>query len=124
MEGRRLLSDHPYILINSAHVTESNAGSTMTFTVSLSSASTLPVSVHYQTADRTAVAGVDYAATSGTLTFAPGQTSLTIPVSILPQATFRPTDSFSMTLSAPERDGALGHGQRHDHRPAGGGASR
>ena len=48
------------------------------------------------------MAGVDYAATSGTLTFAPGQTSLTIPVSILPQATSRPTDSFTMTLSSPQ----------------------
>lgn len=101
LEGRRLLSGTPYLLINSVHATESQAGSTMNFTVNLTSASTVPVTVHYQTADRTAIAGTDYAATSGTLTFAPGQTALSIPVSILPQTASRPTDTFSMVLSSP-----------------------
>src|SRR5208282_6821646 len=40
-------------------------------------------SVHYATADGTAVAGVNYVATSGTLTFSPGQFLVTIPVSLI-----------------------------------------
>jgi hypothetical protein len=42
------------------------------FTVTLSAPSASPVTIHYQTADGTAIAGEDYTATSGTLTFDPG----------------------------------------------------
>jgi hypothetical protein len=50
-----------------------------TFTVTLSAPSTVPVTVSYATADGTAkVSDNDYTAASGTLTFAPGQTSKTI----------------------------------------------
>jgi hypothetical protein len=101
LEGRQLLSGITYLLINSVHATESHTGSTMSFTVSLSAASTLPVSVHYQTVDGTAHTGTDYSASSGSITFAPGQTSMQLPVSILPQATFRATDSYRMVLSNP-----------------------
>ena len=44
------------------------------FLVTLDPAATGPVTVNYATADGTAVAGTDYTATSGTLTFAPGET--------------------------------------------------
>jgi protocatechuate 3,4-dioxygenase beta subunit len=59
-------------------------GSTQTanFVVNLSDASLSPVTVQFATADGTAVAGTDYTATSGTLTFDPGVTSLTVPVTI------------------------------------------
>ena len=43
--------------------------------VTLSAASATPVSVNYATADGTATAATDYFAQSGTVTFAPGQTS-------------------------------------------------
>lgn len=54
------------------------------FTVSLSSTYAADVTVDYATADQTATAGVDYTAVSGTLTFAPGETSKTVVVPILP----------------------------------------
>jgi len=43
------------------------------------------VTVDYSTADllNNAVAGVDYIATSGTLTFAPGETSKTVTVTVI-----------------------------------------
>ena len=44
------------------------------FLVTLDPAATGTVTVNYATADGTAVAGTDYTATSGTLTFAPGET--------------------------------------------------
>nr|MBA3280261.1 hypothetical protein [Geodermatophilaceae bacterium] len=47
----------------------------MTFTVALTAASDVPVTVDYATADGSAtVAGGDYQAQSGSLTFAAGQT--------------------------------------------------
>ena len=48
------------------------------FTVTLNPASTETVVVGYRTVARTATAGEDFTATSGTLTFTPGQTSKTI----------------------------------------------
>ena len=62
-------------------VTEGHTGTrTAVFGVNLSAASTQPVTVHFSTADGTAVAGSDYQAVSGTLTFAPGETSKSISV--------------------------------------------
>ena len=53
-------------------VTEGNSRTAnAAFTVSLSAPSGLPVSVSWATADGTALAGSDYTAASGTLTFAP-----------------------------------------------------
>jgi hypothetical protein len=72
------------LTINDVKVTASVTGTvTAVFTVSLSAPSTLPVTVGHSTADGTAtVAGKDYVPTSGTLTFAPGETTLTITVVI------------------------------------------
>jgi hypothetical protein len=53
------------------------------FTVTLSAASAQPVTVGYDTASGTATAPADFAATAGTLTFAPGATSQTVSVSIV-----------------------------------------
>lgn len=50
------------------------------FTVHLSWASDVPVSANWQTVDGTALAGVDYQASSGTVIFAPGELSQVIEV--------------------------------------------
>ena len=71
--------------------------SSFTFTVSLSAAYDQVVTVNFATANGTAIAGVDYVATSGTLTFAPGETTKTITVAVLdPTAVDK---SFSVHLS-------------------------
>jgi hypothetical protein len=73
----------------------------MQFTVSLSAASGKAIMVNYATADQTAVAGRDYSAKLGTLTFTPGQISKTISITILNDLVAEPTETFTVNLSAP-----------------------
>src|SRR4029078_1681846 len=81
---------------------EGNGGTkTASFAVTLSKAQTQAVTVAYATSNATRPAGSDYVATQGTLTFAPGQTSKTIPVTINGDATVEPNETFVVTLSNP-----------------------
>ena len=90
------------ISIGNASVTEGNTGTANTlFTVSLSAASANTVSVHYASADGTAMAGSDYTAVSGTLTFAPGETSKTISVAVAGDTINEPDETFVVNLSNP-----------------------
>lgn len=92
----------PSLSINDVTVTEGNAGSTAAvFTVSLSAASGQTVTVHYATADGTATQPGDYAATSGTLTFAPGQTAHTITVLVQGDTVPEPNETFFVQLDSP-----------------------
>jgi len=92
----------PALSINDVSVTEGTGGTTTaTFTVTLSSASSQTVTVSYATADGTATAPGDYAAASGTLTFAPGVTTQTIGVSIVTDAIAEQSETFSVLLSNP-----------------------
>jgi hypothetical protein len=77
----------------------SGATTTMTFTVSLNEALTSPVTVTATTEDLTAKAGVNYAATSQVLTFAPGAVTEKFVVTI-DGSTKVATDSFLVNLTA------------------------
>jgi hypothetical protein len=68
--------------------------------VTLSAPSAQTVTVNYRTADGTARAGSDYDALSGTLTFAPGQTSKSVPVPVRGDLFVEPDEKFSVKLSA------------------------
>ena len=59
-----------------------------------------PITVTYATSDISAVAGTDYTATTGTLTFAPGQTVQNVMVPIIDAPGARPTRYFALTLNA------------------------
>ncbi len=72
------------------------------FAVTLSRAASGAVSVDYATADGTATAGEDYTATSGTLTFAPGETARTVRVAILDDAIDEGKETFVLRLSNPQ----------------------
>ena len=73
----------------------------MTFTVTLSAADTHPVVVDYTTANGTAIAGSDYVATSGTLTFNPGETSKTLSVTKNGDIAFEANETFFLDLTNP-----------------------
>lgn len=92
----------PAFSIASLTATEGHsASSNTTFTVSRTGASALSATVQYATVDGSATAGVDYVATSGTLTFAPNESSRTIVVSILGDTIVEPDETFTVTLSNP-----------------------
>jgi chitinase len=92
----------PSLSISDASSAEGSAAAPghTTFTVSLSSAAAGPVTVHFATADGTAVAGGDYVAQSGTLTFAAGETQKTIQVATIGDAVSEASEGFSLVLSS------------------------
>jgi hypothetical protein len=87
-------------LIIDDRTANSASDAAMVFTVRLTADISDAVSVDYSTSDRTAKAGTDYTATSGTLTFDPGQTSKTVSVPILPGSPGASKDFF-LTLTNP-----------------------
>src|SRR5262245_53559474 len=106
-----IVDDEPRISNNNASLLEGNSGSApMTFTVSLSVAYDLPVTVNYTTTDGSAIAGIDYTAASGTLTFAPGQTSQTITVGVIGDRLAEPDETFFVNVSTPNSYAAISQG--------------
>ena len=71
------------------------------FAVTLNRAAAHEVSVDYETADETATAGADYTATSGTLTFAAGETAKTVSVPVLDDAINEGKEVMRLLLSNP-----------------------
>ena len=76
-------------------------GATLDFAVTLSRAATQSVSVAYETSDGEARAGDDYTDTSGTLTFAAGETAKTIHVAVSDDAHDEGAETMTLTLSSP-----------------------
>ena len=88
------------IAISGGSVVEGNSGVTqLAFTATLSAAATSTVSVNYATANGTAAAGSDYVATSGTLTFLPGETTKQILVDVVGDTAYEANETFSVSLS-------------------------
>lgn len=75
--------------------------STATFTVSLSVPAGSTQTVSYATVEGSATAGSDFTSASGVLTFAAGESSKTIAITVNPDAVVEPDESFSVVLSAP-----------------------
>ena len=94
----------PQIALGAASVKEGavGGGAKAVFALSLSAPSAAPVTVAYRTADGTAVAGSDFTATSGTVTFAPGVTKAEVSVAVIGDATTESSETFSLVLSAPQ----------------------
>jgi len=92
----------PALSVNDVTVTEGNSGTgSATFNVTLSPAATGTVTVGFTTADGTATAGSDYVASSGTLTFSPGDTVKTVTVIVNGDTTVEGNETFFVNLSAP-----------------------
>ena len=90
----------PGLTVADAQVQEA-ANATLAFAVTLSRAPSGTVTVDYATSDGTAAAGSDYTATSGTLTFAAGETEKTVSVPVLDDAHDEGSETLTLTLSNP-----------------------
>ena len=127
-DGRKLsntesatVAGPPSLSIADAQVDEA-ADATLEFTVSLSRAASATVTVDWATADGTATAGSDYTADSGTLNFAPDETSKTVAVAVLDDSHDEGNETLTVTLSNPSgaylADGeATGTIENTDHMP-------
>ena len=88
--------------INDATVGEGDTGMTPArFTASLSAPSAGSVTVDYATGGGTATSASDYEATSGTVTFTPGETNKVIDANIIGDLVLEPDESFQVNLSNP-----------------------
>ena len=88
------------LAINDVAQAEGRRGTTnFTFTVTRGGDTSGIVTVSYATANGTATAGSDYNATSGTLTFAAGETSKTITVGVIGDRTAEQDETFFVNLS-------------------------
>ncbi len=97
-----LLGAPSSLVVNNDSAAEGDSGSSnLTFTVFLQSRSYEPVTVDYHTEDGSANAGSDYVATSGSLTFAPGELSKTVTVAVNGDFAFEPDEFFNLVLSDP-----------------------
>jgi hypothetical protein len=75
-----------------------NEGVAATFTFSLSGAATAPVTVSYATSDLTASSASDYAAATGSLTFAVGETSKQISVTTRTDSVVESDETLQMRI--------------------------
>ncbi len=94
----------PAITISDVSVQEGGAGKAnakATFTVTLSTASQQAISVHYATANGTAVASKNYLAASGVLAFAAGTTKQTVSVPVINDTVPQPNKTFYVNLTSP-----------------------
>lgn len=93
----------PEASITDVTVVEGDAGTStnVSFVISLNAPWTQPVSINYATADGTATSGSDYTATSGTVTFAPGELSKLVTVTVIGDDTAEADETFLLNLSNP-----------------------
>lgn len=99
-----ILDDEPRISISDVTKAEGKKGQTtlFTFTVTLSAAYDQAVTMSFGTANGTATsASGDYVAKTGTLTFAPGETTRTITVAVNGDSKQEAGETFAVNLSGP-----------------------
>jgi predicted extracellular nuclease len=98
----------PTFSISSLQLAEGDSGTkNAQLNIQLSSASGQIVSVNYTTVDGTATSGSDYTTTSGTLSFAAGNTLMSVLVPILGDTSVEGDETFSVTLNNPSTGATL-----------------
>jgi hypothetical protein len=92
----------PAVSVDDATVQEGDGGTAnLVFTVAMSHPGSSVATVGYETADATATAASDYSATSGTLTFNPGETSKTVTVSVTGDSVDEADETLNLMLLSP-----------------------
>jgi uncharacterized repeat protein (TIGR01451 family) len=94
-------NDLSRISIADTSVAESPSGAAATFALTLSTPNSRAVTIDWSTANATAMAGLDYVAGTGTVTFAPGETSKVISVPVLDDTLDEANEAFNVNLTNP-----------------------
>jgi hypothetical protein len=97
--GTLLNDDGSFISFVQQQVSQEENQTQFVFSVTLNEASGGPVTVAFNTADGTAIAGSDYTATSGTLSFAAGITTQVITVLVIDNEISEADETFTLNLS-------------------------
>ena len=86
------------IAVDDPSVVDGSGGATtpVTFTITRTGSLSGSLTVNWATADDTAIAGTDYVAASGTVTFAPGQATQTVQVTTLDNNNLNPNLDFKL----------------------------
>ena len=98
------MDDEPRISISDVTKKEGKKGqtTTFTFTVTLSAVYDQAVTMSFRTTDGTArTSDSDYVAKAGTLTFAPGESTKTVPILVNGDQLAEPNETFYVNLSSP-----------------------
>ena len=101
LKGQLVTSTLPELSYLSHNLAVAEGSAQVTFTIELSQVSTDNVTVDYATSDTTAEAGEDYTQTSGTLTFAAGETTKDVSIPILDDNVHETLERFHFTISNP-----------------------
>ncbi|MBV9467853.1 MAG: hypothetical protein JOZ57_01255, partial [Abitibacteriaceae bacterium] len=97
--------------VSNVTVPEGDSGTTNAlFTITLSAASTQPLTVQFATSDGTAKAGSDYQSTNVTVGFSPGTTTRTIAVPIIGDTLNEGNETFTVLLSNPSGGAVISNG--------------
>jgi len=103
--GTILNDDQYHFAISDVSQNEGDSQNSMVFTVTLANEQLQPVAVQFNTVNGTATGSSDssgdYVSTSGTITFAPGETSKTITVTINGDTVKEPNETFTVALTGP-----------------------
>ena len=91
----------PTVAFEQSQFTVNEGAGTIGFNVILSAVSDADITVEFTTVDGTAVAGSDFTAASDTLTFAAGQTSKPVNVTVTDDALDEAPENFQIALSNP-----------------------
>jgi len=92
----------PTVTVGDITIAEPAAGTaTASFPVTLSAATSVPVTVAYRTSDASATALSDFLPVSGLLTFAPGETTKTVEVTVLADTEREYTETFGLVVETP-----------------------
>lgn len=103
-----ILDTNPALYFSSSSYSVGESASTSSIQVSRFGGSTMTVSASYATSDGTATSGSDYVSASGTLLFAPGDTSKTFAVPIAPDSNAEMDETVGLSLSSPTGGAAIG----------------
>ncbi len=91
----------PTVQLAASALSLAEADGPAVITITLSGPAAAPVTVDYATANGTALAGADYTAADGTLTFAPGETQKVIAVAVANDTVDEGDETFTFTLANP-----------------------